>query len=132
MCFSPAYCGVGGGHVRTYDGLEFDYALDVNWHLLTKDCSGKTRVAVLARFVNNMTEVVVNVDNFRMVRVNDAEVLLDGRPVTTSTTVRDLAGSTIMRLVRGSDMALQISLPQHGLKVFYANSTVLLYVSTEM
>lgn len=49
----PAYCGQGRNKFFTFDGVEFDYNLTSCWHLLAKDCSGHSRVAILTRTTEN-------------------------------------------------------------------------------
>ena len=48
-----ASCGHGGSKFFTFDGAAFDYNLTSCWHLLAKDCSGKSRFAILMRSVHN-------------------------------------------------------------------------------
>jgi hypothetical protein len=48
-----AYCAQGGTKFSTFDRQEFDYNISSCWHLLAKDCSGKSRFAILMRSAQN-------------------------------------------------------------------------------
>lgn len=55
--FVPEFCGLTTQHVRTFDNAEFQYKMKDNWHLITKDCSNKYGISVIAQPANNNSMV---------------------------------------------------------------------------
>lgn len=43
--------------MRTFDNAEFQYKMKDNWHLVTKDCSNKYGMSVIARPSDNNSMV---------------------------------------------------------------------------
>ncbi|XP_046407324.1 vitellogenin-1-like [Ischnura elegans] len=124
-------CSLEQKRLVTFDGEKFEAHLSNCWHLMAKDCSGVSRMAVLVQKNNNGTELEVNVDNYRVLRLLPgprAEV--NGQPVDIDVNkmaeVSDLANTTLMVITRGVDQAIGVKLPSHGLDIIYADSGALL------
>lgn len=49
----PAVCLVDRENITTYDGLHYNATFGECDHLITKDCSGRYKMAVLARHEND-------------------------------------------------------------------------------
>lgn len=50
--------------MRTFDNAEFQYKMKDNWHLITKDCSNKYGISVIAKPANNNSMVSASTDPF--------------------------------------------------------------------
>lgn len=140
-CHPSAFCGLSTSHLTTLDGAKGRLQLDSCWHLVAKDCSGKSRVAVLARADQpNRSEdihVEVNIDNYQVARLSpNGTATLNGAPVVNQTTlsgaavqVRDADEVAVMTIVRAEDGAIRVHLPDHGMSLVYGNSSVIVQVS---
>ncbi|XP_071440161.1 vitellogenin-like [Hetaerina americana] len=128
---SSSFCSLEQKRLVTFDGVKFEPHLSDCWHLLAKDCSGVSRVAVLAQRRHNGTELELNLDNYRVLRLLPgprAEV--NGRPVEIGVNkmaeVSDLAGTTLMVITKGVDQAIGVKIPTHGFDILYADSGALI------
>ncbi|KAJ1525854.1 hypothetical protein ONE63_009049 [Megalurothrips usitatus] len=136
-----AFCGVSATRLLTLDGARGGYQMSGCWHLLAKDCSGKSRVAVLARAEkDDDLHVEVNIDNYQVARLHpDGSATLNGVAVANETNqpgaavlVRDADDVAVMSLVRAEDGALTVHLPDHGLDVVYGNSSVVIQAGASL
>ncbi|XP_068082316.1 vitellogenin isoform X2 [Anabrus simplex] len=124
-------CGVTPDNVTTYDGVHFTYHMGSCWHVLTKDCSGKSRIVVLGRTEKNVTMAEINVDNYKIISLlPELRIAINQKPVTLTpmqvTELRDLSGTTIAQISTSPDRTIKIRLPEHDMTVLYANSSVLI------
>lgn len=136
-----AYCGVTPQRLHTLDGVQGDMQLGNCWHVLAKDCSGKSRVAVLARTHNSNSsaiEIEVNIDNYQVAQVtpdgawlNGASVINESSQAGAAVEVRDAAHVRVLQIVRAEDGAINIALPDHGMSLVYGNSSVVIQVNSD-
>ncbi|XP_059469237.1 vitellogenin-2-like isoform X2 [Neocloeon triangulifer] len=128
-----SYCSMEQRKFVTYDRSRFDYKLTNSWHVLTKDCSGRSRFAMIARNITNHTELLVNVDNYKIIHFMPGSVLVDGIRVDLNKAQvaenYDLAGNQIVELTYTSERAFKLRLPAHGLTVIYDPSAILIQPS---
>lgn len=131
------FCGVSTSRLVTLDGAMGAMKLSDCWHLLAKDCSGKSRVAVLAKADKGKAEhmeVEINIDNYQVARLYpDGSATLNGVTVVNSTNnvgaavqVRDADDVSVMDIVRGEDGAVSVRLADHGMSLVYGNSSVVI------
>lgn len=72
--FVPEFCGLTTQHVRTFDNAEFQYKMKDNWHLITKDCSNKYGISVVAQPANNNSMVSESTGSFNKNLFKSGEV----------------------------------------------------------
>jgi len=93
---SPASCRVEPTTVGTFDNKTYSYELNSCWHLLTKDCSGKSPVAVLAKGGE--------VDNKKAVKILSGVTIVEMKPTSTS------SGSMLIKvIVKGGERIVDLS-----------------------
>jgi von Willebrand factor type D domain len=51
----PAYCSMEQRKFVTFDRSMYTYQLSHNWHVLAKDCSGRSRFVILTRNITSRT-----------------------------------------------------------------------------
>ncbi|XP_069693294.1 vitellogenin-like [Periplaneta americana] len=128
-----AYCGHGGKKFRTFDGVEFDYELSSCWHLLAKDCSGNSRVAILIRsFDGNRTELELNLDNYQVVSLQPGpNVTVNQEPLRLEDNVvaeiADEDGTVVLQMVVSDEPEhiIVVEMPAHGFSLVYTGSSTL-------
>ncbi|KAG8230091.1 hypothetical protein J437_LFUL009524 [Ladona fulva] len=133
----PSFCSLELGNIVTFDGKKFgwnDYDSRQCWHVLAKDCSGASRIAILARIYNNYTEVEVNLDNYRVLRLkNGPTAEVNGETIAMSedlvAEVSDLKNATLMVISKSKDQAIEVSMPAHGFYLIYGDDRVMVEAS---
>ncbi|KAE8748985.1 hypothetical protein FOCC_FOCC004152 [Frankliniella occidentalis] len=138
-----AFCGATSSQLVTLDGVQGSIKMGACWHVLAKDCSGKSRVAVLARSDKAQPDdihVEINIDNYQIARLSpDGAATLNGVAVAdhsnqtgSAVQVRDAADVQVMTIVRSEDGALIIKLPDHDMSVVYGNSSVVIQAGSSL
>ncbi|XP_039298807.1 uncharacterized protein LOC111043778 [Nilaparvata lugens] len=137
--FNSDYCGISYSGISTFDRVKVDYNLTKCWHLVTKDCSGKSRIAVLARrSLNDMDlDLEINLDNYKVINIIDGSIRINDKNVTISRSksaaaISDEAGTQLIRIERSLDYGLFINLPAHGFHVIYTNTSAVIHASSQM
>ncbi|XP_034239981.1 uncharacterized protein LOC117644541 [Thrips palmi] len=137
------FCGVSATRLVTLDGAMGDMKLGDCWHVLAKDCSGKSRVAVLAKADKGKAEhmeVEINIDNYQIARLfPDGSATLNGQAVFNSSdnagaavAVRDADDVDVLQMVRGEDGAVNVKLADHGMSLVYGNSSVVIQAGASL
>jgi len=128
----PGLCMVDRDSVTTYDGLTYNTSIEGCDQLITKDCSGRYNMAVLAREENNSKIVTVYL-NREKIEINPAEmkakinemehVFSDAAPLYQ---IRD-AEQQIMAVIRmTSDGFIELDSPSHLIRVTVSAQEVIL------
>ncbi|RZF38098.1 hypothetical protein LSTR_LSTR006497 [Laodelphax striatellus] len=137
--FNSDYCGISHSGISTFDRVKVDYNLTRCWHLATKDCSGKSRIAVLTRRSQNDLDLdlEINLDNYKVIDIIDGSIRINEKNVTISraksgAAISDEAGAELIRIERSLDYGLFISLPAHGFHVIYTNTSAVIHTSSKM
>jgi hypothetical protein len=61
----PASCALEGGKINTFDGVEYEYDVSEDEHLVFGDCSSKKRVLVTAKKTSSEQKILMIVDNHK-------------------------------------------------------------------
>lgn len=62
---APASCVLESGKINTFDGVEYDYEVNENEHLVFADCSSRRRVMVTAKKTSSEQRILMIVDNHK-------------------------------------------------------------------
>nr|QIQ19557.1 vitellogenin 1 [Sogatella furcifera] len=137
--FNSDYCGISYSGISTFDRVKVDYNLTKCWHLATKDCSGKSRIAVLTKRSQNDLDLdlEINLDNYKVIDIIDGSIRINEKNVTISrgksgAAISDEAGAELIRVERSLDYGLFINLPAHGFHVIYTNTSAVIHASSKM
>ena len=62
---APASCVLESGKINTFDGVEYDYEVNENEHLVFGDCSSRQRVMVTTKKTSSEQRILMIVDNHK-------------------------------------------------------------------
>jgi hypothetical protein len=62
---APASCVIESGKINTFDGVEYDYEVNENEHLVFGDCSSRNRVIVTTKKTSSEQRILMIVDNHK-------------------------------------------------------------------
>ncbi|EFX76382.1 hypothetical protein DAPPUDRAFT_213992 [Daphnia pulex] len=128
----PGLCMVDRDSVTTYDGLTYNTSIEGCDQLITKDCSGRYKMAVLARKENNVKVVTVYLNREKIemnpaqmkVKINEMEHVFSEAARVYQ--IRD-AEQQIMALLRmTSDGFIELDSPSHLIRVTVSKEEVIL------
>jgi len=117
---APAICLVDRENITTFDGLHYNATFGGCDHLITKDCSGRYKMAVLARHENDKKIVTILLDNEKIVinaaqmkiKVNDMELSLKDVYV-----VKNAENKIVAQIRRTADQFVEVDSPTHLIRV---------------
>ncbi|CAB3377127.1 Hypothetical predicted protein [Cloeon dipterum] len=127
-----SFCSLEDGNFVTFDSYRFNYHLSSDWHVLTKDCSGRSNFVVLARTIPNRTEILVNVDDYKTIHFMPGAVLVDGVGINLNREQLaenlDFVNRQVFEFTY-NERAFDLRLPQHGLTVMYDQAAIMIQPS---
>uniref|UniRef100_A0A0P6FDP9 Copper-zinc cu-zn superoxide dismutase n=1 Tax=Daphnia magna TaxID=35525 RepID=A0A0P6FDP9_9CRUS len=128
----PGLCMVDRDSVTTYDGLTYNTSIEGCDQLITKDCSGRYKMAVLAREEKNAKVVTVYLNREKIeinpaqkkAKVNEVEHVFND--VSRVYQVRDVDQDIIALIRMTSDGFMEVDSPSHLIRVTASAEEVIL------
>lgn len=119
----PGLCLVDRNSVTTYDGLTYNVSASGCDQVVTKDCSGRYKMAVLSRHEGNkkVATVLLNGEKIELnaaamrVKVNEKEMSLGSAGSVKQ--IRDSEGNVLANIRKTSDGFIELDSPSHWIRV---------------